>query len=137
MAEINWVHYGRDARQIEQRVLELNYLENKKKELQERINELRAVLTDDLVFCEDEKYATVDVTAVLSRRMEVRAVDGSMDDVYELLSARGYDVSVYNYKKLVAAVRVILEADGELPDWLDTRIEPYEHKYITLRRHEN
>lgn len=134
MSNTNWVHYGRDAREIEQRILELNYLEVKKAELEKRISELREALTDDLVFCEGEKYTTVNATAILSRRIGVKATNGSSNSVYELLSDRGYDVSMYSYKKLASAVQEILEVEGELPEWLDGRIELYEQKYVTLRR---
>lgn len=137
MANGNWVHYGRDARQIEQRILELNHLENEKAKLEKRIDELREALTDDLVFCEGERYTSVDTTAILSRRMAVKTVDGESNSVYELLSERGYDVYMYSYKKLVSAVQEILDVEGELPAWLDGRVELSEQKYVTLRRRRN
>lgn len=122
----------------------LKFLKDRKKDLEAEIKEINAhidiaeqFLVESMTTDELDKFTHSGTTFYMKSRLFASAVSGRKQDLMEGLKEHGYGDLVQetvNANTLASFVKEQMEAEGDLPEWLDETVNTYEKTSIGMRK---
>jgi hypothetical protein len=113
-------------------------LESQLKEVEKFISDIEPVVREQFLQDGTQNLRRNDNTAYLRREFKVKRRDGvSNDAIVGALKSFGYEELVeekYNYRRLCAVVKEIVEAGEEVPEELSRFIEWKEHIKVIVKK---